>query len=302
MSKTLVFMRTHIISKGVISEFLKLKNSTDYDCILFIDNHKKIIPGDFNEPVQNLDFFDGLGKDIKCFLFDENIFKTFNLPYYASKNTNTSISNVMWYCADYIFYIIKRYFPNYDYYWHFDYDVFCNGDSYKPFFSKYENDNADLIVSGLSALNKNSGWEWLKKTDWAYLGKTCYSSFFPVVRLSSRAIDFMYQRRLEMSALFFGISKNKANRWMNCELFAPTELLNNGFKGTRLEENLRFAPNYDLNEDRLFEHPDNKIYHPVKGNYEAALESLQNRVKTLEKYKISLFGYHIGLFIGKKRK
>ena len=45
MPKTLIFMRTHIITHGVITEFLKLQHSTDYDCVLLIDNHRKIISG-----------------------------------------------------------------------------------------------------------------------------------------------------------------------------------------------------------------------------------------------------------------
>lgn len=39
MKKTLIFMRTHIVTEAVLSEFLKLKNSNCGDCVLFIDNH-----------------------------------------------------------------------------------------------------------------------------------------------------------------------------------------------------------------------------------------------------------------------
>ena len=300
MAKTLVFMRTHIITKGVISEFLFLQNSTENDCILFVDNHKKVISGVFDVPCQNLDFFNGLVKNIKCFLFDENIFNDLKLPYYASRNNNKSISNVMWYCADYAFYAIKKYFPAYDYYWHFDYDVFCNGPSYEKFFAKYEKDSADLITSGLNIIGKDSDWYWVKKTDWIYDNLTFYSSFFPIIRLSSGAIDFMYKRRLKMADLFSKIYKNKANRWINCELFVPTELLNSGYTWTRLEECVRFSPNYDLNEDRIFEHPDNKIYHPVKGNYEDKILLLEDKIKKLEKYSISIFGLKLGLFFYSK--
>ncbi len=305
MVKTLVFMRTHIITKGVIDEFLKLQNSSEYDCILFIDNHKKIIPDkmlESNDPVQCLNFFNDKVKNVKCFLFDEDIFKSLNLPYYAAKNKNKSLSNVMWYCADYAFYAIKKYFPNYDYYWHFDYDVFCNGSSYEPFFNRYNGTKADLIVSNLASLSIDSDWFWLKKTDWIYSqNKTKYISFFPIVRLSSDAVDFLFAKRIEMSEVFSKICKNKNNRWLNCELFVPTELLNNGFTGLKLDECVRFSPNYDLNEDRVFEVPDNKIYHPVKGNYELSIANLNKKIKNLTKYKLSLFGYDIGFYIVKKR-
>lgn len=299
MKRTFVFMRTHVITKGVISEFLKLKNSTEFDCVLFVDNHKKNIAGktDENSAVRYLDFCDEMFKDIKCFLFDEDIFKSLKLPYYAKKNSNKSLTNVMWYCADYAFYAVKKYFPGYDYYWHFDYDVFCNGTSYKPFFDKYNDKDTDLIVSGLNPVGENSDWVWLEKTDWIYDKKlTKYNSFFPIVRLSSSAIDFLYKKRMEMSAIFSRVCKNKNNRWLNCELFVPTELLNNGFTGVQLHECLRFTPNYDLNEDRIFEKPDNKIYHPVKGDYEQKLSLCWKKISEMDKYGISLFGTKLGIF------
>lgn len=296
MSKTLVFMRTHIISKGVISEFLKLKNSTDYDCILFIDNHKKIIPGDFNEPVQNLDFFDGLVKDIKCFLFDENIFSSFKLPYYAKKNKKQSLSKIMWCCGDYTFYAIKKYFPEYDFYWHFDNDVFCNGKSYSDFFKRYENNNSDLLVNNLSKIDYDSTWWILGKSEWMYGVAEKYSSFFPIVRLSAPAIDFLYKKRIEHKEIFQKLKRSKKNRWINCELFVPTELLNNGFTGENIMQPLRFLPEYDLNEDRIFETPDNLIYHPVKGNFLKRLDSMKFKFCL----SLRLCSYEIGFFIRKK--
>ena len=110
MQNTLVFMRTHIITRGVISEFLKLKKS-GYDCVLFIDNRSGIIKEDL-EPVRVLNFF---GEDVNCFLFNEEIFKKLNLPLFANKNKNSNLTNVMWFCADYSFYCIKKYFPSYDF-------------------------------------------------------------------------------------------------------------------------------------------------------------------------------------------
>ena len=37
-SKTLLFISTHIINKGIISEYTKLASSDGYDCIFAIDN------------------------------------------------------------------------------------------------------------------------------------------------------------------------------------------------------------------------------------------------------------------------
>ncbi len=295
MQNTLVFMRTHIITRGVISEFLKLKKS-GYDCVLFIDNRSGIIKEDL-EPVRVLNFF---GEDVNCFLFNEEIFKKLNLPLFANKNKNSNLTNVMWFCADYSFYCIKKYFPSYDFYWHFDYDVFCNGKSYEPFFKLYCDNESDLLVSHFCKLDIDSEWSLLEKSEWIYNNVQKYASFFPVVRLSSLAIDFLYTKRVEHSEIFERIKNNKLNRWINCELFVPTELLNNNFTGENIEQPLRFSPEYDLNEERLFENQDNLIYHPVKGNFIERLNKSEKVINRIKKISISIFGIKIGFFISRK--
>lgn len=296
---TLVFMRTHVITKGVLSEFLKLKKSSGYECILFIDNHKKIV--DSPSGIQKLKLLD-YDEEFRCFVFDTDVFKLLNLPLYANKNKNKSLSNVMWHCADYAFYVIKKYFPYYNYYWQLDYDVFFNGNSYKEFFIKYENSDADLIIDRFQKVGHKSGWTILDKSDWIYKDVIKYKSFFPVSRISSNAIGFLYLKRLEHKKIFADLYKNKENRWINCELFVPTELSNQGFKCISIDDqHLRFEPNYDLNEDRIFEKIDNKIYHPVKGNYENRLNSLKAQIDVFRHHSFSFFGYRVGFFIEKKR-
>lgn len=288
MSKTLLFMRTHLITKGVISEFLKLKNSGVYDCVLFIDNHKQII-NTSTEPL--------LSSEINCFVFDSDVFDSLNLPLYANKNNNKKLSEVMWYCADYAFYAIRKYYTKYEYYWQFDYDVFLNGKSYEPFLNNYKENNKDLIIPYFRELTAfDANWPIKDKSDWIYKNVKKFGSFFPVSRLSANAIDYLYKKRLEHKAIFCNkIYKSKKNRWINCELFVPTELGNSKEFECECIDNqpLRFFPNYDLNEDRLFENPDNLIYHPVKGNYEEKLELLNKKLKDA---KFSLFGYNLSFY------
>lgn len=291
-------MRTHLITKGIISEFEKLNNSTDLDCVLFIDNHKGCLVNSVKENVIcELEFF---GKNVKCFIFNTEIFNQFNLPLYAVKRNNKSLSQVMWHCADYAFYAVKKYFPNYDFYWQFDYDVFCNGNSYSFFFNKYSCNDKDLLIAKFGEVTLDSKWLWLSTSGWIYEKVKKYHSFFPVSRLSSSAIDFLYKKRLEHKAIFSNISTSKKNGWINCELFVPTELANNGFSCESIDEHLRLEPAYDLNEDRIFENPDFRIYHPVKGNYESKLSLLNEKIRKLEKFRLSLFGYRIFISIQKK--
>lgn len=263
--KTLACMRTHFIDASVISEYIKLHKATcaNIDTVLFIDNHTGFIKPQNDYPIQTINFN---GFDIKCFLFNQQIFEKFNLPFYTDNFDNSDIGMVMWYCSDYPLYIIKKYLPEYDYYWSIESDVFCNGDSYIPFFEKYKNDSCDLIIKDYRTLeNTTEKWFWKERSEWIYANTEKYASFFPVVRLSAKAADFLYVKRLEHSEAFESIKDDIRNRWIFCELFVPTELTANKFQCKNLnEENLRYQPNWNLNKQRIFEHPDFKLYHPVK--------------------------------------
>lgn len=283
-NKTFVFMVTHIITRGVVNEFKKLAMTSGFDTILLIDNSNKILK---NLPLNTQIELELFGNKINAFLFDKNIVNTINLPQYSQNSKRTNFSDLMWYNADYRFFMVRKYFQDYQFYWQFDYDVFFNGASYSKFFEKYNNSNIDLYISYINETKVNSDWEWTKRTEWIYDKINLYSSFFPASRLSGKAIDFLYEKRLTHKKIFEK-SKTKNKRWINCELFVPTELINNGFKAERLNESLRFSPNYDLNEDRLFEKPDNILYHPIKGNYE-------EKIKKLSHFTINFMGIKVKL-------
>lgn len=253
-----------------------------YDCVLAIDNVNLKLP--FEERLCEKEFFN---TKVKCFFFDELLHKELNLPYIAGHNKISKFQKIMWACADYRFYYVKKYFPNYDFYWQFDYDVFCNGASYEQFLKKYENSDADFLILNLREEDKNSDWVWTKNVDWIY-GKEIklYGSFYPASRLSSNAIDFLYKKRIEHAKIFLS-NKFKKAKWPNCEIFTPTELMNNNFKCEEIiEENIKYDE-YDLNEERIFEKPDNKLYHSVKGDFLSRLKKISS------KKSIKLFNFKI---------
>ena len=261
--KTLIFFKTHFLSKAVISEYKKIKSSLNEneELILFIDNNSKFLSESENANlVQDLEIENTL---VKCFISNNFILKNLNLPIDIDE-CNPKASKVMWYCSDYPFYIIKNYLPEYDFYWSIEYDVFCNGNSYRIFLDKYESDS-DLIVSDYRNLNNEFDWHWQYNSDWIYADTPKFGCFFPVVRLSAKAIDFLYNKRIEQGEFYKRFETKVGAYWPFCELFVPTELSNNGFKIQNLDtENLRFAPVYNLSVERIFEDPDFKLYHPVK--------------------------------------
>ena len=235
------------------------------------------------------------------------------LPLFSWSSTKASFKDVMWYNADYRFVYAKKYFPDYDYYWQFDYDIYCNGISYEPFFSKYSNRDEDLLICEYREEKKDGEWFWTKDLEWIYPQDKIMASFFPISRLSGKAIDYLYKRRLEQRITYENIPDKTHSRWLFSEVFVPNELALAGFKCNGIYEKYVSADawnvEFDLN-DRLFEKPDNELYHPIKGDYINRMKKLkdenkylQNQVKELsnmleqernsQKINMNLFGVKI---------
>ena len=227
--KTLLVLGTHFIDEAIITEYRKMKNTPGVDAILAINNTE--CKFEFKSRVENKIFFD---TSVKCFFFDSKLHEEMQLPY-ITFNGEKDFGGVMWHNGDYRFYYFKKFFPDYDYYWLMEYDVFCNGENYAGFLDKFKDNRADLIVNEFRIENKNGSWVWTYGLDWIYKDVEIYGSLFPVVRLSARAVDFLYKRRLEHKEIFQN-STDKDKRWIFCELFAPTELMNSGFSCENLNE------------------------------------------------------------------
>jgi len=278
--KTLLAICAHFISKGVISEYKKMSNIEGYDCILVLNNSQLNLKNDTGSPVVTVTYE---GYDMNALLYDKQMHNEFNLPNgYKTEKNSSSFVLVTWYNADYRFYYIKKYLPDYDYYWQIEYDIFCNGSSYAPFLSKYENMDEDLLICKYRPEAHYSDWSWTHGVDWAYEPDVqLYGSFFPISRLSNRAADFLYERRIEQGNIFKSLPESDQYCWPFSELFVPTELMKNGYKCADIDEpNIGFYE-FDLNEDRFFEHPDNLLYHPVKGRFKKRLNDCKSEINKL---------------------
>ena len=117
-----------------------------------------------------------------------------------------------------------------------------------------------------------------------------YASFRPVTRLSSQAIDFLYKRRLFIAERYKKV-KSKKCVWPIGELFIPTELMQNNFTCQRIKYESCSIQEIDLNETRLFENPDNYLYHSVKGDLLNRLQKAQTRRTLFVKIRDKLMGY-----------
>lgn len=262
MARKLVFMRAHFLEWYVLIEYNKLLRSMNKgdECIIFFDNTKNVIDCKDNHPIKMINFS---GLDAKCLLYNDALHKESHLPLYTDDRNNQDSGNLLWFNGDYPFYYVRNYFPDFDYYWCTEYDVFCNGDSYKPFFKQYEKDDSDFLSVDYKPIETKP--EERYNSEWAYTKEEHYCSFFPVIRLSGKAVDFLYASRLRQAEIFSKIKHDVNHRWIYCELFAPSELTKNGFKCNAIDmKTIRYEPKYNLNIERIFEYPDYKLYHPVK--------------------------------------
>ena len=262
-------LTTHFIDENVISEYLKIKNTPNVDAVLAIDNTSPKI--EFKKRVEDKIFFD---TSVKCFFFDLALNAELQLPAFI-QNGEKNFGKTMYEDGDYRFYYFRKNFPDYDYYWMIDYDVFCNAENYAGFLEKFADNHADLLIQGLNEVKKSDDG-FLKNLDWLYNDTDkLYSGLFAVVRLSARAIDFLYQKRLELEKIFRN-SSAQFKQWVFCEVFVPTELRNSGFICENLNEyRVKFLPYIYLNDERFFLKPDNHLYHPVK-SVKAEISKLKN--------------------------
>ena len=275
--KTLLVLTTHFIDENIISEFRKMKNTPNVDAVLAIDNTN--CKFDFENRVEDKIFFD---TSCKCFFFDSNLHDEMKLPQFI-EGDKKNFQKTMYENGDFRFYYFRKNFPDYDYYWQIDYDVFCNAESYENFLKRFADNSADLLIQALEKRGRADNG-YYRNIVWIYNDAEIYSGLFAVVRLSAKAIDFLYKRRLEQTELFVNSTFPSKNLPF-CEIFVPTELVNGGFICENLNEpRVKFFPHIYLNDERIFLKPDNHLYHPIK--------SVSAEISKLKSLYANLFYYY----------
>lgn len=264
--KTLVIYKTHVMNRHIFSEYKKLSRS-GYDILLVVDNRANVFPHsgfDIGFTRWNLIF-------LHYFLTEEKHYQDLALPLISFRGFDNDLGRVLWTNSDYTIYLVRKTFPNYKYYWQFDYDCYFNGLDYSTFFTNYERNTEDLLICRFR--ESAPEWVWHNKSDWVYKNVKKYMSFFPIVRLSAEASDFLYKKRLEHGKIFEGLydpgCPDGEVRIIFSEMFVPTELMNNHFSCASLPAMRGVGANEKtINElfygQKKFLHHDNAMYHPIK--------------------------------------
>ncbi|WP_243310279.1 hypothetical protein [Fundidesulfovibrio agrisoli] len=185
-------------------------------------------------------------------LFDNNIFE-------YSK----------WYNGDYSLYIACRMIDRqYDDYWFIEYDVLLNFDDIRDFFDHFQEIDCDFISARFRKADKD--WIWANNLEW--FSSDVYGSFFPVVRVSRRAINMLYYSRVLCGQQFVRLGLDR-KCWPHAEAYCPTALQKFGFDCADINnfgkqfytpdslKGKRAGAHYT--DDDRFGVADSLIYHPV---------------------------------------
>ena len=118
-----------------------------------------------------------------------------------------------WRCGDYGFYLARQQFPDEVHYWMIEYDVAISGDAAQFFATCDAHPHVDMLAADVRPATRD--WWW--RASVAASDARPYRCFFPVVRLSARAVDTLAAKRRDHSRRLL-----RRLLWPNDESFAAT--------------------------------------------------------------------------------
>jgi hypothetical protein len=167
-----------------------------------------------------------------------------------------------WRNGDYVLYVVRQKFQNFDNYWMIEPDVEHSFSNFGEFIAMFDSaPDLDLLTGYFEPAHRE--WHWggsAKRVE-----GIPYRCFFPLVRLSARAIDVCLDRRKREK-----FSLRSRLYWPNDEAFIANTILNSGLKAADFNdvgpdvyerESFGYTP---LNGDEgAFRSRSNRLYHPV---------------------------------------
>lgn len=139
----------------------------------------------------------------------------------------TEVADIFWRCGDYPLYLARKRYPKCDKFWLIEYDVTINRADPVSFFTEIDAAHEHDFIS--AHFRKAEDW-WT----WGYpmrdYSSDVYRAYFPLVRMSGRALDFVMAERARITGGFRQIFQERQLEWPNDESFIATTLQNNGFQ------------------------------------------------------------------------
>lgn len=166
-----------------------------------------------------------------------------------------------WRCGDYGFYAARKRFPDASHFWMIEDDVRISGDI-SEFFSHFCGfPETDFLAANIGVADQN--WWWHSHA----LARDIVpqKSFFPVIRLSSRAIDRLLEVRQQQARRWL-----RKSLWPNDEVFVATTIKAAGLSfadlnglGNSFYDAETFGYDHVINLAEISALAPTKLYHPV---------------------------------------
>ncbi len=240
--KSLVVVRTHFYDQRLRDFVEPILVSPDHDVVIAVDeNWGAIDMHGIPKLSMTSDLFRGFGLYVDC-------------------------GNIMWLCGDYSLYLARREFPDAANYWLIEYDAVINRPEPIAFFRELDGVHAHDFLS-THFREREPGWDWGDPMMAEYA--VVWRSYFPLVRLSGRAIDFLLERRMLASSKIMAMNADARPNWPNDESFVACELHYHGFDCADFStlgdyyDGSTFSNSVLLHPDHLPPH-DGRIYHMVR--------------------------------------
>jgi hypothetical protein len=144
--------------------------------------------------------------------------------------------NLFWRCGDYGLYAARAALPEIDRFWLIEPDVWINLDRPAEFFARFEADPADLLAAHYRPAEP--GWDWGKTMADGGPVQRC---LFPLVRVTARALDHLFEERCALGAVFTAEGRDP-RFWPNDEVFTATMIVRARLDGRDLNH---AGPVYD---------------------------------------------------------
>ena len=241
-SQRVIVCRTHFVDDRLVEFARSLHGRSSYNIVFAVDETQGSVDTfEFDKIVLTREAFDVL-----------NIFN--------------QVDDIFWRCGDYCLYLARKRYPDCEKFWLIEYDVTINRADPLSFFVEIDEAHDHDFLSAHFRKAEDS-WTWgHPMRDYS---NNVYRAYFPLVRLTARALDFAMAERARVTEGFRQILRERHLEWPNDESFIATTLHNNGFRCSDYNELGKYYSDNTFWMSVLI-HPtklppyDNMIYHAVR--------------------------------------
>ena len=202
MSETIVIFRTHLLGPRVLDLAAALQVPGEYRVVFAADESAgPVDTGPYDKISLTREHFAALG------LLED-------------------VDDIFWRAGDYAFYCAQHRYPDAARFWLVEYDIAINRADPVSFLREIDAASHHDLLS--THFREPEHW-WFFAEPLRHLYPTVMRCFYPLVRLSARAVAYAHSERVRLTDLHRAIPKHDRPTWPNDEAFTATALYNGGF-------------------------------------------------------------------------